>query len=147
MSVRYYPAIIERGDAGFGVFFPDLPGCTSGGDSLQAAALGAEEALRGHLEIMAERGEPMPAPSRFDAIQADPDVDEAARILVRAGIAGRTAAGAACAVTPLAEGYVVRGGQMPHPSRIRERPAAPGAMPRRGQPRSAREDPDDSTHE
>lgn len=89
--VRYYPAIIERGPSGFGVFFPDLPGCTSAGDTLQAAALGAEEALQGHLEVMAERGEAMPAPSELDAIQADPDVDDVARILVRAEVAGRAA--------------------------------------------------------
>ena len=50
MPVRHYPAIVE-GDAetGYSVFFPDLPGCTSGGDTLQEAALNAEEALAGHI--------------------------------------------------------------------------------------------------
>ena len=29
--VRYDPAIIERGAEGFGVLFPDVPGCISAG--------------------------------------------------------------------------------------------------------------------
>jgi predicted RNase H-like HicB family nuclease len=33
---------------GYSVFFPDIPGCTSGGDTLREAALNAEEALAGH---------------------------------------------------------------------------------------------------
>jgi hypothetical protein len=27
MSLRFYPACIERAEAGISVFFPDLPGC------------------------------------------------------------------------------------------------------------------------
>jgi predicted RNase H-like HicB family nuclease len=39
LPICHYPAIIE-GDAetGYSVFFPDIPGCTSGGDTLQEAA-------------------------------------------------------------------------------------------------------------
>ena len=57
--VRHYPAIVE-GDAesGYGVFFPDLPGCTSGGETIQEAALNASEALVGHLGLMLEGGAP-----------------------------------------------------------------------------------------
>ena len=39
-----YPAIVEWAGEGFSVFFPDLPGCTSAGASIQEAAIGAEEA-------------------------------------------------------------------------------------------------------
>ncbi|CAK0762551.1 hypothetical protein WCLP8_3490007 [uncultured Gammaproteobacteria bacterium] len=40
VDVRYYPVIIEygqndAGEVGFSAFFPDLPGCVSGGDSCQ----------------------------------------------------------------------------------------------------------------
>ena len=28
---RYYPAIIEPASEGYGVYFPDVPGCTSAG--------------------------------------------------------------------------------------------------------------------
>ena len=91
MPVRYYPAIIERGREGFGVFFPDLPGCTSAGGTVQEAALGAEEALQGHVEVALEHGEALPAPSEIDALAVDPDVDEAARVLVRVEVSSRAA--------------------------------------------------------
>jgi predicted RNase H-like HicB family nuclease len=84
MATVFYPAIIERtGDGDYSVFFPDLPGLTSAGNNLQEAALSAEEALSGHLAVSAEYGDNIPDPSDFGAIAVDPDVDEAARILVR----------------------------------------------------------------
>jgi predicted RNase H-like HicB family nuclease len=52
MATVYYPAIVERAAEGYSVFFPDLPGCTSAGDTVQAAALNAEEALAGHLAML-----------------------------------------------------------------------------------------------
>jgi predicted RNase H-like HicB family nuclease len=86
MAIRHYPAIIE-GDAktGYSVFFPDLPGCTSGGDSLQQAALNAEQALAGHVDLMLRAGERLPEPSILDTLPQpiEPDVVEAARLLVR----------------------------------------------------------------
>ncbi len=81
--VRFYVAIIERAADGFGVFFPDVPGCTSAGATLQEAAARAEEALHGHLMLGLEHGEGLPDVSALDAIPADPDVDEVARVLVR----------------------------------------------------------------
>ena len=56
MSVVYFPAIVEGGKRkGYSVFFPDLPGCVSAGDTLQAAARNAEEGLEGgHLAFMVE---------------------------------------------------------------------------------------------
>lgn len=90
MATAYYPAIIERGDGGFGVFFPDLPGCVSAGRTIQEAARNAEEALSGHLITSAEHGDEIPAPSDLDVLQQDPDVDEAARILVRVDLPGRS---------------------------------------------------------
>ncbi|MGE8943312.1 type II toxin-antitoxin system HicB family antitoxin [Leptospira interrogans] len=84
MATVTYPAIIERGKDGFGVFFPDLPGCTSWGATGQDAERNAAEALAGHLLISAEYGEEIPAPSELDSIEGDPDVDEVARILLRA---------------------------------------------------------------
>lgn len=90
MSRVFYPAIVERAGKGFGVFFPDLPGCTSGGATLQEAAENAEEALAGHLIVTAEHGEPLPEPSDLDAIARDPEVDEVARILVRGERPGRS---------------------------------------------------------
>ena len=87
---RYFPAIIEKGSDGYGVFFPDLPGCTSAGATIQEAALNAEEALQAHIDLAIEHGEAIPDPSALDAILAEPDVVEAARILVRADPPGRS---------------------------------------------------------
>ena len=84
--VHHYPSIIE-GDAetGYSVFFPDLPGCTSGGDTLQETALNAEEGLAAHIALMLDAGEPVPSPSRLDDLPRpiEPDVVEVSRLLVR----------------------------------------------------------------
>lgn len=90
MSGIYYPAIVERGEHGYGVFFPDLPGCVSAGDTIHEAARNAEEALDLHLSGMAEDGVAFPVPSDLDAIPVDPDIVEAARILVRGERPGRS---------------------------------------------------------
>ena len=44
MGMRYFPALIvqDAGESeadGFGVVFPDLPGCTSDGATMQEAAV------------------------------------------------------------------------------------------------------------
>lgn len=83
MATVYFPAIIERGIGGFGVYFPDLPGCVSAGASITEAAIGAEEALNGHLSVMAEFGDLIPQPSELDAIEAVSGSDEVGRLLVR----------------------------------------------------------------
>lgn len=91
MGIRYYPAIVEGDDdTGFSVFFPDLPGCTSGGADLQAAARNAEVGLTGHLRLMVEDGDPIPDPSDPRSIPADPEVQEVARIMVRAVLPSRS---------------------------------------------------------
>jgi predicted RNase H-like HicB family nuclease len=88
--VRYFPAIIEKSSDGYGIFFPDLPGCTSAGATEQEAALNAEEALQAHIELSMEHGEAIPEHSTLDQIVVDSDVIEAARILVRADPPART---------------------------------------------------------
>ncbi|SHK49712.1 Predicted nuclease of the RNAse H fold, HicB family [Roseomonas rosea] len=87
MAYRFYPAIIERGaDGAFGVVFPDLPGCTSAGTSVQHAAEQAAEALALHVEGMLEDSEALPEPSAPDAPLpdwlAEAGSDEVARVLV-----------------------------------------------------------------
>lgn len=90
MAVVYYPAIVEAGPgAGYGVFFPDLPGCVSAGGTLQEAARNAEVALQLHLTGMTEDGLPIPAASELDDIARDPAVAEAARIVVRGELPSR----------------------------------------------------------
>jgi predicted RNase H-like HicB family nuclease len=81
--VRYYPAFIETASEGYGVFFPDVPGCISAGATVQDATHNAAEALQAHLDLAAEHGETIPESSELDAIAPEPDVVEAARVSVR----------------------------------------------------------------
>ncbi|WP_294260784.1 type II toxin-antitoxin system HicB family antitoxin [uncultured Sphingomonas sp.] len=89
MATVYYPAIVERGPEGFGVYFPDLPGCVSAGATAQEAVENAEEALNGHLAVSAEHGDLIPDPSDIADIVAEEGSEEAFRTLVRGERASR----------------------------------------------------------
>ncbi|CAK0776787.1 antitoxin HicB [Gammaproteobacteria bacterium] len=89
MATRYYPAIIERGISGYGVIFPDLPGCTSAGDTIEDAAFSSQEAASLHVGGLLEDGEDLPNPTPLDNIARDSEIDEVARILVRVDLPGR----------------------------------------------------------
>ena len=90
MADVYYPAIMERSATGYSVFFPDLPGCTSAGASVNEAARNAEEALAGHLLVSEQFGDAIPAPTELNSIPADPAIDEVARLLVRGERSGKS---------------------------------------------------------
>ncbi|WP_199897615.1 type II toxin-antitoxin system HicB family antitoxin [Asaia platycodi] len=69
-----YIALIHKDPEGdFGVSFPDFPGCTTVGRSLEEARILAQEALEFHIEGMNEDGAALPAPSSLDAIMQNPD--------------------------------------------------------------------------
>ena len=67
-----YVCFIHRDDAGYGVSFPDFPGCVSVGVTVDDAVRDGSEALAFHVEGLRDGGEPIPAPSSIDAIKADP---------------------------------------------------------------------------
>lgn len=79
---RFYTAIIEKASKGYGVFFPDLPGCTSFGDTVEKAAANAFVAAQAHAALAGEYGEELAAPRAPDQIPTDPDVKEKARLLI-----------------------------------------------------------------
>ena len=56
-------AVFEGDADGFGVYFPDLPGCTSAGETFEDAMVNAQEALGLHLWGMEDDHEEIPAPS------------------------------------------------------------------------------------
>jgi predicted RNase H-like HicB family nuclease len=89
MVVRYYPAVLERVSDGFSVFFPDLDGCVSAGGTAEQAAAHAEATLALHLGAMVKDGDPIPEPTPLERLEADPEVAEFARTLVRANLPGR----------------------------------------------------------
>ena len=62
MATKIYLAMLEPGDDGFSVSFPDLPGCVSFGEDTETAIRNATEAASFHLEGMAEDGEAAPEP-------------------------------------------------------------------------------------
>ncbi len=67
---RYcFIAVLEYAEDGtVGVYFPDLPGCTSCADSTEKAAIKAKEALCLHLYGMEEDGDEIPAASDIPSI-------------------------------------------------------------------------------
>ncbi|WP_444961098.1 type II toxin-antitoxin system HicB family antitoxin [Nocardiopsis sp. M1B1] len=63
-----FAVIIERAeDGGYGAWSPDLPGCVALGQTEAEALAEMHEAVRGHLEVLRERGEPVPVPATVAA--------------------------------------------------------------------------------
>ncbi len=58
-----YLAVFEPYAHGYSVYFPDLPGCISSGDSLADAQRMATEAASLHIYGMELDGDPIPVPS------------------------------------------------------------------------------------
>lgn len=58
-----YLVVIEKGDASFGAYVPDLPGCVAACDSREKVIKLIHEAIELHLEDLKENGEPLPPPS------------------------------------------------------------------------------------
>jgi predicted RNase H-like HicB family nuclease len=71
----HYIAIIEDAgpDDAIGVWFPDLPGCISGGDDVDEALENAPEALELYAQDLAEDGRELPPPRTLDELKADPE--------------------------------------------------------------------------
>jgi len=63
MSEKSYPIVIERRDAGFSAYSPDVPGCAAVGDTEEETRRNFRDALAGHFETMREIGDPIPEPS------------------------------------------------------------------------------------
>ena len=66
-----YLAVFEPGEDGYSVYFPDIPGCASYGETFEEARQAAADALGLHLYGMEKDGEPIPAPSEHPAV--DPE--------------------------------------------------------------------------
>ena len=79
---RFYTAIIEKAKDGFGVFFPDLPGCTSFGRTVEEAASNAYTAAQAHVAVSQEYGDTIPDPRATDDIPTERGVKEKARLLI-----------------------------------------------------------------
>jgi predicted RNase H-like HicB family nuclease len=77
-----YVAIVDGTPGAYGVVVPDLPGCTSGGATIDEALRNAVEAVTLWVEDARADGEKIPKPRPAEKLRSDPDVataiDEAA---------------------------------------------------------------------
>jgi len=79
---QFYLAIIGKARHGYGVVFPDLPGCTSFGMTVLEAARNAHVAAQGHVAVTQEYGEKLPKARSPEEIPYDPEIKEEARLLI-----------------------------------------------------------------
>ena len=77
MRKHSYLAVFEpNGSGGYGVYFPDLPGCASFGDSFIQAHKMAEEGLGLHLYSIEKDGDPFPNPTEDpNELQIEPETN------------------------------------------------------------------------
>ena len=69
----HYVAIIEDNgpEEAVGMWFPDLPGCISGGDDVDEALENAPEAIALYAQDLMEDGRQLPRPRTLDELEAD----------------------------------------------------------------------------
>ncbi|KPQ29096.1 MAG: hypothetical protein HLUCCX14_07420 [Marinobacter excellens HL-55] len=73
-----FPVALHTDDGKqFGVTVPDIPGCFSAGSSEDEALDNAREAIQGHLELLAEMGQEIPAAQTIALHRRNPDFDGA----------------------------------------------------------------------
>ena len=64
----YFAGFIPTGGV-YAALFPDLPGCNTEGETLEAACALATEAVHGHIVALIDHGDAVPEPScREDAL-------------------------------------------------------------------------------
>ncbi len=84
-----YAVVIDGEPGAFGLWVPDMPGCTSMGETVDELLQNAQEALRLWAEDALADCEALPVPRGFEEIAKEPDVAEALK------------EGAALAIVPL----------------------------------------------
>jgi len=72
--MAHHVAIVEDAgpDIAVGIWFPDLPGCFSAGDTVDEAMQSAPEAIAAYAEALADDGRSLPAPRGLSEIKSDP---------------------------------------------------------------------------
>ncbi len=67
-----YLYIIEKADDGsYSAYVPDLPGCTTCGDSVEEIRRGIKDAVATYLDSLREHREPIPSPrSVIETVEA-----------------------------------------------------------------------------
>ena len=70
-----YPACFYKDEesGAYAVEVPDLPGCATGGDTLEDAILMGIDAASGWILTDLEEGRPIPSPSKIEEIHPEPN--------------------------------------------------------------------------
>jgi predicted RNase H-like HicB family nuclease len=76
VKVASYTALIDGKAGAYGVYFPDLPGCTAMGATLEKAIVNAAEAMRDWAEATVEKGGVIPAPRAIEELLADQEISD-----------------------------------------------------------------------
>jgi predicted RNase H-like HicB family nuclease len=84
-----YVALVDGHSGAYGVVVPDLPGCSSGGATVDEALSNTQEAVSLWADEMSAQGGEIPTPRAMEAAISDPD------------IAAAVGAGAVLALVPL----------------------------------------------
>ena len=72
-----YVAFVHRDDKpGFGISFPDFPGCVTDGDTIDETIRRGARALAFHIEGMIQDGEEIPEPRSLQDVAADDSLAE-----------------------------------------------------------------------
>ncbi|MBS3965471.1 MAG: type II toxin-antitoxin system HicB family antitoxin [Methylomonas sp.] len=58
-----YAIVVEKAGNNYSAYVPDLPGCVATGHTIEEAEQEIREAIKFHLEGMAEDGLPIPPPT------------------------------------------------------------------------------------
>jgi predicted RNase H-like HicB family nuclease len=74
MSTHYVAVVEKDADSAFGVWFPDVEGCFSAGETLEETVGNAAVALRQHTEALESAGRRLPAARVVDVVLRDKDV-------------------------------------------------------------------------
>ena len=69
--MRYVAFLHDDDEPGFGISFPDFPGCVSDGETVDDALRRGAEALSFHVEGLMADGEPIPQPRSLQEIKTD----------------------------------------------------------------------------
>jgi predicted RNA binding protein YcfA (HicA-like mRNA interferase family)/predicted RNase H-like HicB family nuclease len=76
VPMPHYVAIVEDAgsDKAIGLWFPDLPGCFSAGDTVDEALLNASEAVSLYAQSLAKEGRALPEPRSVEELRSDPEM-------------------------------------------------------------------------
>jgi predicted RNase H-like HicB family nuclease len=72
-----YIVLVDGKAGAYGVVFPDLPGCTAMGKTMDEALSNAASAMRDWVEVTEETGGSIPAPRALETLRKDAEVKEA----------------------------------------------------------------------